>query len=223
MVLPVNDKDVTLQYQQSNSIRSGDTHTYVSADGSVLYTYYSDTKKPKELNVSNYNTSDISELSTEAEYVEWCRSVINEYCEADLNEYLYSCVTESKGGTDYDGFKDDLGENLGRYTFSFVRCFGEFVTSDEYVLTIYPPDNRLMIRFDEGKFENYGEINIDATELDRRVDEFLHQSLKYDFISYEILDRILVFDTEGVMAVSCTIKVEDGGYGFLTIVGVLFK
>ncbi len=227
----VNGVPTVLNYEKSWRNQYSAQSLYSSADEKVSYRYNFDTGKLDYVSINGYDMSAISDFSSEEDYISWCEKVLESYVEVDLDDYVYSCNTlisisheDAAWNETRGGFISELSdtEKVHSYTFYFTKYFGDFKTSDEFSVTVYPDSNRLTVNLDAGQFSAFEEINIDTEEIEAAIDSFVKDNKRDGAFlkSYEISDRLLTF-INGRMCVTYECNIDDytnhGTYAIIAI------
>ncbi len=197
--ISINNAEYTLTYNESAKDVFGSMDTYATEDEKIECKY-------ENGKLSQIIVDDITfeSLSTEEEYVNWCKTFISNFDNVDFSKYTYSCITYTNvsgdnylSGRQYPYFYNEFEDNeeINIYTFTFTKFISGLPTTDRFSISIFSKINWVSVKLDHKQFVDISTIDIDENEIDSKVEEFVKNNIdsKYSYSSHEIKDRTLYY------------------------------
>ncbi len=172
-------------------------HTYVSSNEEIEVGYIDGRESFVKLIIREY---ELPRFSTEDDYFEWGKNILEKYGVMDLEDYVFSCRTrllvegkDSLSSITYNRFlvANAPNQEVADYQFYFTRYIDGYPTTDKFLINLGFRSSDLTIWFDVEQFKG-----IESFEIDREKVE--------DNLKYYIANNI----RSGNTLISCVIKEE---------------
>lgn len=199
----LNGSCVDLQYVESVKTYRKDSAIYNSANGNISCRYDSKSNLLTQISFEKNTLSVPNDITTESNYRNWIKKLLNVYGVKNLFGYKYACetiVTTADGNSlhtdQYSYFYTDLAldEEITSYVFTYTKYFAGYPTTDQISVNIFVATGAVTIKFDERKFTDAPKVNIDNSTIDTALNTYVISSLnadKYQFKSMQVMNKTL--------------------------------
>lgn len=207
--------DMTYDYSAGDKYGSLKFHTYVSNNEEIEAGYIDGRESFVKLFFSDY---EAPQFSTEDDYFEWGKNILEKYGVMDLEDYIFSCNTwllvegkDSLSSITYNRFlvANAPNQEVAGYQFYFTRYIDGYPTTDKFLINLWFSSSGLTIWFDVEQFKGIESFEIDREKVEDNLKYYIANNIRSGntLISCVIKDEVLAIINDRV-CVCYTIEAE---------------